>query len=161
MSWLPQHKAPVFDATVLQHVLMGRYRFKQFWAQYNEQDHQIAMDLLNQVGLASRAHDLMTNLSGGEQQLVWLAQLQAQDADVVLLDEPTQYLDLRNQHLIVETLFDLAHKKGKLVVFSTHDLHLLAGREAMIVHLRADDSFVGQNSHESLQTIKHAIIAGH
>jgi iron complex transport system ATP-binding protein len=124
LAWLPQHKIANFDATVLQIVLSGYYRHKPFWVSFSEEDLQNATFLLTKYNIQHLAPQSFNDLSGGEQQLVWLAQTEAQDAEIIILDEPTQQLDLYNKKNVMEVLRKWSNA-GKLVLFSTHDIYLI------------------------------------
>jgi len=121
---MPQQKSAQFDATVLQVVLAGFYRHKLFWEPFSEADLAKANALLKKYNLGHLASLAFNQISGGEQQLVWLAQIEAQDAHIIILDEPTQQLDIYNKKLVMEILANWAGE-GKLVLFSTHDLYLV------------------------------------
>jgi iron complex transport system ATP-binding protein len=97
MSLLAQKNNVGFAIPVQELVVMGRFRQKKFFQPYNITDYAAAISALDTLGLSSVAHQSFTELSGGEQQLVWLAQLMVQDTPICLLDEPTQQLDVYNK----------------------------------------------------------------
>ncbi|HEX8507741.1 MAG TPA: ABC transporter ATP-binding protein, partial [Hymenobacter sp.] len=92
LGYLPQRGSIGFSIAVRELVVMGRYRHHGLLSAYAPQDYVLADAALARVGMAHLAQRDFTQLSGGEQQLVWLAQLSLQDAQVYLLDEPTQQL---------------------------------------------------------------------
>ena len=134
LGYLPQRGAIDFAISVRELVVMGRYRHQGLFSAYSALDYQFADEALNQVGATHLAQRDFTELSGGEQQLVWLAQLSLQDADLYLLDEPTQQLDVYYRRRV----FDLVHgwtQQGKTVLCSTHDLDNLNVLSGFILNL--------------------------
>lgn len=107
-------------------VLMGRYRHKRWFDGWHPADYARADAALARCGVAHLAERDFTTLSGGEQQLVWLAQLWAQDAPLCLLDEPTQQLDVYHRRRVFDLLADWVLTEGRTVVVITHDLANLA-----------------------------------
>lgn len=80
--------------------------------------------LLGEVGLADKTHRLATQLSGGEQQRVAIARALANNPSVVLADEPTGNLDVRNSNLVFELLQKLAHTQGQAILMVTHNAEM-------------------------------------
>lgn len=134
ISWLPQQLQVPANLTAVDVVLAGRYRHKAFWQPYDDADIALSMAALQALRLNHLAHQPMEQLSGGEQQLVWLAQLQLNDAPVVLLDEPMQHLDLYHKHQVLRWMQGQA-SSGKLVIFSCHDISLLQDCGARLVYI--------------------------
>lgn len=135
VSILNQHNYIAFPILVTDLVLMARYREKKFFENYNQADYEAVRSVLERVGIAHLANKDFQLLSGGEKQLVWLAQLILQNASVYLLDEPTQYLDIKNKYLILEIIKNEFLKKGKTVFCITHDIFLLNGMEGFLLNL--------------------------
>lgn len=111
-----------FPLSVLDVVLMGRYGHLGIWRRPGKRDHEIALQALEQVGLLNRRHCLIGELSGGQQQRVFLARALAQQADLLLLDEPFNGIDTATQVMIFDLLCE-QRQQGKTIVLSTHDLH--------------------------------------
>lgn len=131
-------------------VLCGRYPYVPFWSQPAAADVAAADAAIARCGLAAFAERPMRALSSGQRQLARVAQVVAQDAEVVLLDEPTTFLDLSVQQRIFRILGDLRREKGVTVVASLHDLHV-AERVADVVHAMKDGRLVASGSpHEVL-----------
>jgi iron complex transport system ATP-binding protein len=107
---------------VIDLAIMGRFRFKKFFSEYDKEDKQIAIEVLKDLGIDHLREKDFLSLSGGEQQLVWLAQLLVQDTDISLLDEPTQQLDLYNKKKIFYQMQKWVAEKGKTVICVTHDI---------------------------------------
>ncbi|MDQ6620408.1 MAG: ABC transporter ATP-binding protein [Pseudomonadota bacterium] len=122
-GFLPQSTYHAFPMRVLDAVVMGRYPYLSRWRWEQDEDRLRAVDALAAVGLPELAHrDIMT-LSGGERQRVCIAALLAQDAPLLLLDEPVSHLDLRHQIIVLQHLRQLADA-GRAVMLSIHDLNL-------------------------------------
>jgi putative ABC transport system ATP-binding protein len=116
--------------TVLENVMLPM----EFRRTYPGQREERAREVLSIVGLASQAHHLPSELSGGEQQRVAIARALANDPPLLLADEPTGNLDTETGQRVVQLLGDL-NRQGKTIVLVTHEEHLtaVAGR---IVHMR-------------------------
>ena len=104
----PSAAASAFAIAVRELVVMGRYRHHGLLSAYAPADYALADAALARVGMAHLATRNFTELSGGEQQLVWLAQLSLQDAQVYLLDEPTQQLDVYYRRQVFSLVHDWA-----------------------------------------------------
>jgi len=113
-----------FPVTVRQVVLMGRYVHMGWLRRPKKADHESVAAALERMRITDLAERQVGELSGGQQQRVMLARTLAHDADLLLLDEPLNHVDLTTQELIFHTLEELA-LAGKSVVVSTHDLGIL------------------------------------
>jgi manganese/zinc/iron transport system ATP- binding protein len=111
-----------FPLNVLDVVLMGRYGRLGIWRRPGRRDREIALHALEQVRLINRRHCQIGELSGGQQQRVFLARALAQEADLLLLDEPFTGIDTTTQGVIFDLLCE-QRQQGKTVLLSTHDLH--------------------------------------
>ncbi|WBO84310.1 ABC transporter ATP-binding protein [Hymenobacter yonginensis] len=127
LAYLPQRTTVGFPIRVRELVVMGRYRHHGLLSAYSPADYQLAEAALTRVGGAHLAERDFTLLSGGEQQLVWLAQLSLQDAPLYLLDEPTQQLDVYYRRRVFDLLTSWVQEQQRTVLCITHDLdNLLA-----------------------------------
>ena len=125
MAFVRQSHALSFDFTVRDLVLLGRSPHKSFLSTYDGSDYDHvhrALDLVDLNGFADRPYE---SLSGGEQQRVFLAQALVQEASILLLDEPTTYLDVHHQFEFLEHIRSLV-RGGMTVVGAIHDLELAA-----------------------------------
>jgi len=125
-GFLPQAQHDTFSTAVLDHVVLGRHPYLGRWQWEDESDLSLARAALAHVDLADFEHRDVLTLSGGERQRVSLAMLLAQDAPLLLLDEPVSHLDVHHQLLLLRHLQRLARERGKAVVFTVHDLNLAA-----------------------------------
>ncbi len=121
IAWLPQHTQQSEPLSALELVVAARFRFAE--ARANAE--RAARAALERAGVAQLASAAITELSGGERQRVWLAALLAQDARVLLLDEPANHLDPAQQIDTYRLLAEL-WRSGFSCVLVTHDVNLLA-----------------------------------
>ncbi|WP_257883236.1 ABC transporter ATP-binding protein [Hymenobacter sp. DG01] len=126
LAHLPQRGSVEFSIPVRELVVMGRFRHHRFLGAYQTQDYALADAALARVGASHLADQDFTVLSGGEQQLVWLAQLSLQDARLYLLDEPTQQLDVYYRRRVFDLLYSWVREQQKTILCITHDLDNLA-----------------------------------
>jgi len=136
VAYVPQAETldPEFPVSVMQVVLMGRYRRIGWGRRPKAADKVVAADALAEVGLADRADDRFGTLSGGQRQRVLLARAVAQEARLLLLDEPFNGLDATTTDVLVAVL-DRLRSDGVGVVMSTHDLavaHLTCGDACLL-----------------------------
>ncbi len=134
LALVPQTEHYHFSFTLLDYTLFGRSPYLQAMGNPTSDDADIAYQALEEVGLAAYADRSVTNLSGGEHQLLLLARAIAQQSRMLLLDEPTSALDPANRKKVLSILSSL-HKRGKTLVFTTHDANLayaLASHVAML-----------------------------
>ena len=122
LAYLPQRTIVSFPIRVRELVVMGRYRQHGLLGAYSAADYQLAEAALTGVGAAHLAEQDFTLLSGGEQQLVWLAQLSLQEAPLYLLDEPTQQLDVYYRRRVFDLMQAWVTEQRKTVLCITHDL---------------------------------------
>jgi iron complex transport system ATP-binding protein len=106
--------------------MLGRHPYLSRWQWEGDEERDCALAALQAVDLAGFERRDVLTLSGGERQRLALAALFAQDAPLLLLDEPVSHLDLRHQVLVLEHLVELAKVHAKGVLFTVHDLDLAA-----------------------------------
>ena len=139
LALAPQVDGTTWPLTVEQAVALGRAPHRGWLLPLTADDHAAVERALRQTGLLALRERRVTELSGGEQRRVILARVLAQEPEVLLLDEPTAYLDLKYQTEILELIRRLAHRDGLAVVLSLHDLNLAAlyaDRLALLGHGR-------------------------
>lgn len=110
--------------TVRDLVAMGRSPYTNFWGKLTEADHRQVDQAIDQVGIRPFTERQIATLSDGERQKVMIAKALAQGTPVILLDEPTAFLDFPSKVEIMLLLRELAHEMGKTLLLSTHDLDL-------------------------------------
>lgn len=107
-------------------VALGRAPYTNWIGRMQQLDSNIVTDALNAVEMADYALRNMDTLSDGELQRIMIARALAQDTPVMLLDEPTSFLDIPARHKLVSLLAHIAHTRSKCIIFSTHELDVAA-----------------------------------
>jgi iron complex transport system ATP-binding protein len=139
VAWMPQDEAPGENVPLEEYVEYGRYAWVARWSPPTQADRAAVRDAIAQVDLVALAARGMAELSGGERQRARLARTLAQDAPVLLLDEPTAHLDIGHQLDILERIRTHARREHRSVVVALHDLNLAArftDRVAVLSHGR-------------------------
>lgn len=134
MAYVPQSHAGLFAFTCEEIVLMGRSARTPWFSVPSVRDRQVASDCLAQLGIAHLARRNYLAISGGERQLVLLARALAQEAGLLVLDEPTSSLDFGNQLRVEREILSL-RGRGIAVLLATHepDLALLLGGQVLLL----------------------------
>lgn len=114
----------VMCTTVWEMVATGRAPFTGFWGRLSGKDRDIVTRSLRLVGIEWMADRTVASLSDGERQKVMIAKALAQQTPVILLDEPTAFLDYPSRVEVMQLLLNIAHEEHKTVLLSTHDLDL-------------------------------------
>ncbi len=124
--------------TVGELAAMGRMPHTGFSGRLSDRDRDVVARALDRAGIAHMATRPVTTLSDGECQRALVARALAQETPVLLLDEPTAFLDFPAKSALFGLLADLAHTEGKTVVVATHDIELAARRADLFWLLAAD-----------------------
>ncbi len=122
MSFVSTENIRVPNLTVFDLVSLGRYPYTNWFGKLLDEDRHIVEEAIHAVGLQGYENRAINFISDGERQKAMIARTLAQDTDLIVLDEPTAFLDLSNKYEIVHILHQLVRLKGKTVLFSTHDL---------------------------------------
>lgn len=117
-------KPDVMNLTAREVVAMGRMPYTGFFGKLTKEDEAIVAQAMALTDTAAFADRDLSTLSDGERQKVMIARAIAQQTPVMLLDEPTAFLDYESKHATMAMLRDIAHDMGKLVLVSTHDLDI-------------------------------------
>ena len=120
IAYVPQQHVPAYGFSVADVVLMGRASRLSAFARPGAADRSTAFGALDRLGIAALAQRPVTELSGGERQLVLVARALAQEASVLILDEPTASLDFGNRARVLAEI-DRLRRGGLTIVFSTHE----------------------------------------
>ena len=113
-------------ATVLETVLLGRHPYSKNLLWDSEQDIELCLETLVQLGLGTLENRQVSTLSGGEKQRLAIALLLAQNPTVFLLDEPSNHLDIDYQIKVLELLTDKINNKNAAMVMASHDINLVS-----------------------------------
>ncbi|MEU0695730.1 ABC transporter ATP-binding protein [Streptomyces niveus] len=138
---LPQSPVAPEAITVADLVSRGRQPHQRWWQQWSEEDERAVTDAMARTDVTELAERSVDELSGGQRQRVWIAMALAQETDLLLLDEPTTFLDIAHQVEVLDLVRRLNHEQGRTVVIVLHDLnqaaryadHLVAMKEGRIV----------------------------
>ena len=122
LGLLPQSSLAPPGIKVADLVSRGRAPYQSFIHQWRDTDEAAVKEALEATGLTDISHKLVSELSGGQRQRVWIAMLLAQQTPIMLLDEPTTFLDIAHQYELMELLRDF-HNRGKTIVTVLHDLN--------------------------------------
>ncbi len=121
---LPQTPIAPDGITVADLVGRGRYPHQGWFRQWTATDDAAVASALQATDTLDLAQRAVDELSGGQRQRVWIAMAQAQRTDILLLDEPTTFLDINHQVEVLDLLTDLVSAQGRTVVAVLHDLNL-------------------------------------
>lgn len=122
ISLMAQGAVAPDEVRVTDLVARGRFPHQGMFHQWSEQDEKVVSQVLAVTGTADLARYRVSELSGGQRQRVWLALVLAQDCPVMLLDEPTTYLDIGHQYQLLQLIRSLCREQGRTIVAVLHDL---------------------------------------
>ncbi|WP_029210153.1 ABC transporter ATP-binding protein [Arsenicicoccus bolidensis] len=137
LGLLPQHPVAPEGVTVAELVGRGRHPHQGLWRRSSAHDAEAVERALAETGTSSLADAPVAELSGGQRQRVWIAMALAQETDLLLLDEPTTYLDLTHQIEMLDLVAALNAERATTVVMVLHDLGLAARYADHLVAMRA------------------------
>jgi iron complex transport system ATP-binding protein len=123
MAILNQNNTTMSDVTVKKLVQYGRYAHRDWWKGLNKEDDDITEWAMEKTFVANLKNRRIDTLSGGERQRAWLAMSIAQKPEILLLDEPTTYLDICHQLEILELVSKLNKEEGITIVMVLHDIN--------------------------------------
>ncbi|WP_328318154.1 ABC transporter ATP-binding protein [Streptomyces sp. NBC_00388] len=138
---LPQSPSAPEAITVADLVARGRQPHQHWWQQWSDEDERAVTGAMERTDITALAERAVDELSGGQRQRVWIAMALAQETDLLLLDEPTTYLDIAHQVEVLDLVRRLNKERGRTVVAVLHDLnqaaryadHLVAMKNGRIV----------------------------
>ncbi|MGY1456790.1 ABC transporter ATP-binding protein [Streptomyces sp. SS8] len=141
LGLLPQSSVAPEGISVSELVSRGRYPHQSLLRQWSAEDERVVSEAMSSTGVAELADRSVDELSGGQRQRVWIAMALAQQTPLLLLDEPTTYLDLAHQIDILDLCARLHQEEGRTLVAVLHDLnhaaryatHLIAMRDGRVV----------------------------
>lgn len=137
VSYVPQNEDIewTFPISVLDVVRQGPLAYTPWWKSNKAESRDVAMHAIERVNLAEHAHRPIGDLSGGQRQRALIARALAQDAHLILLDEPASALDATAQHDLLDTLDEL-RAEGRTIVATTHDLDCITDHFDTVLGLR-------------------------
>lgn len=149
LAILPQSPEAPEGLTVMQLVKQGRFPYQTWLKQWSFEDEKIVSSALEATGMLGLSDRPVDELSGGQRQRAWIAMTLAQDTDILLLDEPTTYLDMTHQIEILDLLFELNEQEGRTIVMVLHDLNLACRYAHNIVAIK-DQQIYAQGKPEEV-----------
>ncbi|UAW97191.1 ABC transporter ATP-binding protein [Halopseudomonas nanhaiensis] len=141
LGLLPQSPLAPDGITVADLVSRGRHPHQGLMSRWSREDEDAVVGALEVTGTTGLADREVDELSGGQRQRVWIAMALAQGTDVLLLDEPTTFLDVSHQVDVLDLLTDLNRSRGTTIVMVLHDLNLAARYSDRLVAMQAGRLF--------------------
>ncbi|QOC90668.1 ABC transporter ATP-binding protein [Micromonospora craniellae] len=139
LSLLPQSATAPEGLIVRDLVSRGRHPHQRWFSQWSPDDEAAVEQALILTDIADLGERRLDRLSGGQRQRAWIAVTLAQDTGIMLLDEPTTYLDLAHQVDVLDLVLRLNHERGRTVVMVLHDLNLAARFSDLVVVMAAGE----------------------
>lgn len=136
MALLPQSPITPDDLTVRELVRQGRFPYQNIFGKWSAEDDAAVHQAMEDTDTLQFSEQLVTSLSGGQRQRCWLAMVLAQEADVILLDEPTTFLDLKVQIDVMSALSQISQTRGKTMLIVMHELNVAAAFVDQMVMMR-------------------------
>ncbi|GAA1838183.1 ABC transporter ATP-binding protein [Pseudonocardia ailaonensis] len=137
LGLLPQAPTAPEGLTVGDLVARGRHPHQTWYRQWSTDDQEAVAEALEWTGISDLAERPVDELSGGQRQRAWISMALAQGTDLLLLDEPTTYLDLAHQVEVLELVERLNSERNRTVVMVLHDLNLAARYSSRLVAMKA------------------------
>ncbi|NFP92076.1 ABC transporter ATP-binding protein [Clostridium sporogenes] len=153
MAILPQSPQAQGGLTVGELVSYGRFPHKKGFGKLSPEDKKVIEWALDITKLTELEVTMVDNLSGGQRQRVWIAMALAQQTDLILLDEPTTYLDMAYQLEVLELLYNLNREQSCTIVMVLHDLNLAARFADYMIAIRSG-SIISHGTPEEIMTKK-------
>ena len=145
LGLLPQSPSAPEGLTVGDLVARGRHPHQAWYRQWSTDDQEAVAEALEWTGISDLAERPVDELSGGQRQRAWISMALAQGTDLLLLDEPTTYLDLAHQVEVLELVERLNVERGRTVVMVLHDLNLAARYSGRLVAMK-DGAIMAQGA---------------
>lgn len=123
LAFLPQQPTAPDEMTIAQLVRQGRFPHVGLFRSYDRRDEQAIEWALESTGLSAMADRTLQELSGGERQRAWISAALAQEAGILLLDEPTSFLDIGYQVEVLDLVHRLSRERGVTIVMAIHDIN--------------------------------------
>ncbi|GLQ10485.1 iron-enterobactin transporter ATP-binding protein [Devosia yakushimensis] len=136
LGLLPQGPSAPEGLTVRELVAQGRFPHQSLLRQWSQADEDAVNGAMKTAGITDFAERAVDTLSGGQRQRCWVAMVLAQETELILLDEPTTFLDLKVQVDLMDLLTGLAHERGRTLVIVLHELSLAAAYADYLVMMK-------------------------
>lgn len=167
LAILPQTPQAPDGLTVEELVSYGRFPYQKGMGRLKKEDREIVSWAIHATGLGGFEDRATSDLSGGQRQRVWIAMALAQETEVILLDEPTTYLDMAYQLEILELLESLNKEHGCTILMVLHDLnlaskfadHMIAFKEGRMIKAGTPEEVMNRETLREVFEIEAAIVA--
>ncbi|KMJ46276.1 iron-enterobactin transporter ATP-binding protein [Xenorhabdus khoisanae] len=153
LSLLTQGAVVTEALTIYELVSRGRYPYQSFLRQWSAEDERVVNEALKAVDLWDMSHKLVSELSGGQRQRAWFAMTLAQQTPIILLDEPTTYLDISHQIELLDLCQGL-HRQGKTLVLVLHDINLALRYASRLIMIK-DGQVYAEGVPEEIVTVQN------
>ena len=151
LALLPQGPEAPAGLSVRELVSFGRYPYQKGFGTLSKKDREIVEEAMRATRTDTLADRAVDQLSGGQRQRAWIAMALAQDTPIILLDEPTTYLDMAHQLEILELLQRLNREKKKTIALVIHDLNLAARFSDYLIAMK-DGEILHEGTAEQIMT---------
>ncbi|WP_412077538.1 ABC transporter ATP-binding protein [Streptomyces xanthophaeus] len=152
LGLLPQSSNAPGGITVGDLVARGRYPHQRLLKQWSAEDEEAVTESMRQTGVLELADRPVDDLSGGQRQRVWLSMVLAQQTSILLLDEPTTFLDIAHQVEVLDLCAELHARKGHTVVAVLHDLNQACRYATHLIVMRPGGTIAAEGDPASIMT---------
>jgi iron complex transport system ATP-binding protein len=152
LGLLPQTSTAPGGITAGDLVARGRYPHQRLLKQWSAEDEAAVTEAMRQTGVLELADRPVDDLSGGQRQRVWLSMVLAQQTSILLLDEPTTYLDIAHQVEVLDLCADLHERKGHTIVAVLHDLNQACRYATHLVVMRPGGTVAAEGDPATVMT---------
>ena len=139
--------------TAKNYVSLGRTPHTNAWGKLNENDKKTVINCLKDISMLSFQDTFTNQLSDGERQLLSIARAVCQDTPIILLDEPTAFLDYKNKQKIIQYLKSIAELQNKTILISSHDLDICIQEKLPFLVISKEEKRLKKMKKNNLQTI--------
>ena len=139
VCYVPQEHDTTFNYSVSDFVLMGRAAYISAFALPSQEDTRAAAEALDFVGLTGYADRAISEISSGERRLVLIARALAQQSDILLMDEPTTFLDPKHEAEVLQLVKKLASEKMKTILVTLHSLEMAVQHSDQMVFMKGGE----------------------
>ena len=147
LAYVPQYSSLSFPYTVKEVILMGRTAYLSYGMPFSKDDYEFAMKTIERLGISHMSNCLYNELSGGQKQMVLLARALAQDAKILIMDEPTANLDYSNQVKMLETIKQLV-QEGYGILMTSHFPDHAFLTESRVILMKGGEKLYDGNPNE-------------
>jgi len=124
VAYISTEIVKVSNMSVYDLVALGRFPYTNWRGKIDTKNHEVIMDAIEKTAMSAFCNRFVSELSDGERQKAMIARILAQDTEIIVMDEPTAFLDVGSKYEILHLMHLLSHKSEKTIIFSTHDLHM-------------------------------------